>query len=40
MEIHYEGHLNKTGATAFDLSFARNETAEFPVAVVLDLPKR
>ena len=35
VEIHYEGHLNKTGATAFDSSFARNETAEFPVAVVI-----
>ena len=35
VEIHYEGHINKTGAKPFDSSFERNETAEFPVAAVI-----
>ena len=33
--IHYEGHLNKAGAKPFDSSFERNETAEFPISVVI-----
>jgi len=34
-EIHYEGRLNGRGVKAFDSSFARNETAEFPISLVI-----